>query len=63
MVIKKKIIDETAKIVVYQNGRRIVVADKALDKAEGKVDVDAAVALKKKGLRAFLWTLCTQEQA
>jgi len=62
MAIKKRIIDETAEIVVYQDGRRIVVADKELDKVEGKVDVDAAVALKKKGLRAFLWKLCTQEQ-
>ena len=47
MAVKKRIIDETAKIVVYQNGRRIVVADKTPG------------ALKKKGLRALLRKLCT----
>ena len=59
MAVKKRIIDETAKIVVYQNGRRIVVADKTPDEIKGKIDKGTAVALKTKGLRAFLWELCT----
>ena len=55
MVHKKRIIDENAEIVVYQNGRRIVVVDKALNGV--KDEVGGAGISKKTSLRALLWKL------